>query len=284
MRNRLLTAAGLAIVGIPILIFSQYIAYPIAIAIFSMLACWEVMRLVNFHKNPFVYIPTFILSGCLPIFTHSYFFGAPDSFFGLRTIDYVPYIMLSVFGYLVYLIAVAVLSRGKMGYTETAKLFTMVSYITVAFTSLTAVRYIENGVYYFLLPIIGAWICDIFAFFTGMLIGKHKLAPELSPKKTVEGAIGGIVFTFIAFMLYGLIVDLFFELQPNYIILGVLGLIIPVVAQVGDLWASLIKREHSIKDYSRILPGHGGVIDRFDSIFATSTVMFIISLVFPIFY
>lgn len=283
MRTRIITAVVMAVFGIPLLILSQYIAFPIAMAALCALACWEVMRLFGFHKKPVIFIPTYIIATALPIFTHSIFFGSTDSLFGSSQHSYVPYIMFAIFGYMVYLIGVAVFSRRRISCSDIAELFMMVSYVTIAFTAVCATRYMPNGGYLFLLPIIGAWMCDSFAYFSGMLFGKHKLAPEISPKKTIEGAIGGAVMTFIAFMVYGLIVDLWFEPTTNFITLGILGVIIPVVGQIGDLWASLIKREHGIKDYSRILPGHGGIIDRFDSIFATSIVMFFVSLVFPIF-
>ena len=142
-------------------------------------------------------------------------------------------------------------------------------------------RYMQNGVYIFALVFVAAWMCDVFAYFTGRFFGKHKLAPHLSPKKTVEGSIGGIIFAVLGCMLYGLIVDLATDLHARYLVLACLGLSLSVISQIGDLWASLIKREHGIKDYSQMLPGHGGVMDRFDSILAISTVLMALCMVFP---
>ena len=126
-----------------------------------------------------------------------------------------------------------------------------------------------------------AWGSDVFAYFTGRFFGKHKLIPEVSPKKTVEGAIGGIVCAGGLAMLYGLIVSSLTELTPNYLVLALCGVILAAFSQIGDLIASLLKREHGIKDYGRIFPGHGGVMDRFDSILAIATVLMAICLVFP---
>ena len=128
-----------------------------------------------------------------------------------------------------------------------------------------------------------AWATDTFAFATGKLFGKHKLIPEISPKKTVEGAIGGIVFATLAFLLYGFGVELFTDLTANYLVLAISGAILAVISQIGDLIASLIKREHGVKDYSNLLPGHGGIMDRFDSILAVSTPLIFISLLFKLF-
>ena len=155
------------------------------------------------------------------------------------------------------------------------------AYVVAAFSSLSVVRLIENvGIYCLGLVLVTAWITDTFAYVVGSLIGKHKLIPEISPKKTVEGSIGGIVFSMIGTMLYGLLISLFTDITPNYIVLAIAGLILSVISQVGDLIASLIKREHNVKDYGSILPGHGGIMDRFDSILSVSTATMIISLIF----
>ena len=120
------------------------------------------------------------------------------------------------------------------------------------------------------------------AYVVGSLFGKHKLIPEISPKKTIEGAIGGVVSATVAYLLFGLILDLAIpNIEVNYIILVLFGLVLSVVSQLGDLIASLIKREHNIKDYGKLLPGHGGIMDRFDSIMAVSTILLILSIVFP---
>ena len=126
---------------------------------------------------------------------------------------------------------------------------------------------------------LGAWICDTFAYFTGVLIGKHKLIPEISPKKTIEGSIGGIIFTIIGFIVYGLIMNSFFEAQLSYVYLAILGLALSVVSQVGDLIASAIKRQYSIKDFGNIFPGHGGVLDRFDSVMLSAPVLLMINTI-----
>ena len=147
-------------------------------------------------------------------------------------------------------------------------------YIICGFSSIQLLR--ELSSYIYLLVFVGAWITDIFAYFTGMLFGKHKLCEAVSPKKTVEGSIGGTLFCALAFVVFG-----FITLNKNaeiwkYLILAASGLIISAVSQIGDLSMSLIKRHYGIKDFGKIFPGHGGMLDRFDSIIAVSIVLFIL--------
>ena len=142
-------------------------------------------------------------------------------------------------------------------------------------------RYIENGVYYFALVFVASWVCDVFAYFVGRAFGRHKLIPEISPKKTVEGAIGGVVCTTLCFVLYGFIISRISEFAPKYFVLAIFGFVLSVVAQLGDLIASLIKREHGVKDYGCIFPGHGGVLDRFDSILAVAPFLLALCVLFP---
>jgi len=142
-------------------------------------------------------------------------------------------------------------------------------------------RYMPAGIWNLIIILVAAWGSDMSAYFTGMLFGRHKLIPEVSPKKTVEGAIGGVVCATLLMILYGFIVGAATEFKPNYIVLAFCGLVLSAVSQVGDLAASLIKRERGVKDYGKIFPGHGGVMDRFDSILSISTLLMIICVLFP---
>ena len=129
---------------------------------------------------------------------------------------------------------------------------------------------------------IGSWVSDTGAWFFGRLFGKHKLIPEVSPKKTVEGAVGGVLSAALAFVLYGFIIHrIDASLSPNYLILAVSGVICAIVSQFGDLIASLVKRHYGIKDYGNVFPGHGGVMDRFDSVLLVSPVLYLLITYIP---
>ena len=273
MKVRVLTGVGIFVVGLPILLLSDYVVFPVALGILCLIACFELLRTFGLHKNPVVSIPSYILACCAPVFS--------SNLFKIATERYKLYLALSLFAYLIYLAGVAVLSSGKISFKSASAAFTSVCYITVSFTSLSLIKYMEDGAYFIGLVFITAWMCDTFAYFTGRLLGKHKLAPELSPKKTIEGSVGGIVFAVLGCMLYGLTVELAFGMSANYFVLVAIGLFGSVVAQIGDLWASLIKREYGIKDYSKLLPGHGGIMDRFDSILAISAPLMVICMLLP---
>jgi phosphatidate cytidylyltransferase len=137
------------------------------------------------------------------------------------------------------------------------------------------------GKYIYLLIFIGAWMTDTGAYFIGVFFGKHKLIPEVSPKKTVEGAFGGVLGCIVGYVIFGVILNIFFDVTVNYIALILLAIVISVISQCGDLIASYVKRERGIKDYGSIFPGHGGMMDRFDSIIAVAPVILGIILLLP---
>lgn len=122
------------------------------------------------------------------------------------------------------------------------------------------------------------WISDVCAFFTGVYLGKHKLAPVLSPKKSIEGSIGGIVGAMLTVALYAWVLSLLNMAPTHYVgkfmIMGAIG---SLISQIGDLAASAIKRQVDLKDYGTLIPGHGGIMDRFDSIIFTAPVIYIMS-------
>ena len=123
----------------------------------------------------------------------------------------------------------------------------------------------KNGNILIWYAIIAAWGTDIFAFFTGKLIGKHKFS-KVSPKKSIEGCIGGTIGAVILILLYTMAVNYFWNLQYSYVVMAVIGVALSLIGQMGDLAASSIKRYVDIKDYSNLIPGHGGMLDRIDSL------------------
>lgn len=149
-----------------------------------------------------------------------------------------------------------------------------VLYIPYLLSYIVGLRQMVGGEFYIWLIVICAFLTDTCAYFTGVAIGKHKLCPNLSPKKTIEGAIGGTVGCGLSCMLFGLIISRFFNQDVNFLSLFILGLIGSVSAQLGDLTASAIKRQYGIKDYGNLIPGHGGILDRIDSIIFVAPVVY----------
>ena len=149
--------------------------------------------------------------------------------------------------------------------------------IPLAMSCLLRLRLMEFGGGLVLMPLVAAFMSDAAALFTGMACGKHKLAPKASPKKTVEGAVGGLVGGIVGMVLFRIV---FFFVTVQALSIGwcmVIGLVGAFMGQLGDLSFSVIKRQCGIKDYGRLLPGHGGVLDRFDSVIIAAPVVWMIA-------
>ena len=140
--------------------------------------------------------------------------------------------------------------------------------IAIGWSFSSFLRLEASGIHrgWLLLPFILSFACDTFAYFAGLTLGRHKLAPKVSPKKTVEGSIGGLAGNVVCGLLFAYVMDRWFSASINAVPMVLLSLICGVVAQIGDLSFSLIKREFGIKDYGHLFLEHGGVLDRFDSV------------------
>lgn len=174
----------------------------------------------------------------------------------------VPFITLTV----VITLAIPVFMR-KYNVWSTGVTILGILYIPTFFGYLYLIRAIPQiGVYLIWFVFIISWISDTMAYFSGKAFGKTKLCPAVSPKKTVEGSIGGMLGSTVGCVVYGLFLKSFGIIDIPVLSLAFIGILGSIVSQIGDLSASSIKRNVGIKDYGKIMPGHGGVLDRFDSI------------------
>jgi phosphatidate cytidylyltransferase len=146
-------------------------------------------------------------------------------------------------------------------------------YIAVFFSFIVLVNNKTNGSYLVWLIFISSWLCDTTAYYVGRSMGKNKLCPKVSPNKTVEGSIGGLLGSAVACTIFGVIIR-GFGIHIDIIHFLLIGLLCGVFCQFGDLIASSIKRYVNAKDYSNLIPGHGGILDRFDSILFASVVVY----------
>lgn len=273
MKTRILTGTVMAAVGIPILIFSKYIVFPILLSLLALAAVFEMFRVLGFEKKYFLSAPAYLIALTLPIL--GYYFSNE------HTCGFILIAAATLFAYLVYMFFVAVFTKGALKFSDVSQLFAATVYVVMSFVAICVMRYMEAGIWNLIIMLVAAWGSDMSAYFTGMLFGRHKLIPEISPKKTVEGAVGGVICATLLMLLYGFIVSRTTAFTPNYYVLAFCGFVLSAVSQVGDLIASLIKREHEVKDYGKIFPGHGGVMDRFDSILSIATLLMIICVLFP---
>ena len=176
---------------------------------------------------------------------------------------------------------VSVFKHGESSHKEVFATGFMTMYIS-AFMSCASVLYKEYGIVPMLIIFICAWSTDTGAYFAGSAWGKHKLIPKVSPKKTVEGSLGGIVTAMLCCMLYMFIITAMGYNIPGfygfwgYAMIGAVGVVASVVSQLGDLTASAIKRDCGVKDYGKIFPGHGGFLDRFDSVIIIAPLIYYI--------
>jgi phosphatidate cytidylyltransferase len=151
---------------------------------------------------------------------------------------------------------------------------TMLSYVY-------QIRTLNNGLYLAFLVFLCSWGCDTCAYCVGVLIGKHKMAPKLSPKKSIEGAVGGVLGSALLTALYCFIFRNHMNIDATEIaILAVIAAVAGLISMVGDLCASAIKRNYDIKDYGHLIPGHGGILDRFDSMIITAPIIYYLASFF----
>jgi len=152
----------------------------------------------------------------------------------------------------------------------------------ILITSIVRLALLPNGAAFALVPFVAAFSSDSGAYFSGIFLGKHKLAPNLSPKKSIEGSIGGFLSAIVIMLLYGLILKAL-GYSVNFAVMGVYGFLGSLVCQIGDLSFSAVKRMAGVKDYGSLIPGHGGVLDRFDSMFWTAAMIEILVNFVPAF-
>jgi CDP-diglyceride synthetase len=176
--------------------------------------------------------------------------------------------------------AVIVFGHNKYNIIDVCVTAFGIAYIPFLMSFLIMLRNMDNGNILIWLIFIGAWGTDTLAYTFGRLFGKRKIIPEISPKKTLAGALGGILGCTLLMIVFGIIVNNNFGLDIRYITLILLGLFCGVISQIGDWSASAIKRYVNVKDFGKIMPGHGGVLDRFDSILFVAPVIYYVLVLF----
>lgn len=269
LKPRLLTAViGISLL-IGILLLAQH--YNPIIGIVTGLATafmtGEYLNANNLLKKAFISVPSIIVASLLPILINTSF------------------VYLVSICYFIVMFTVMIANHSKITYNELAYSVTGTLLISLGMSALPKICVNSSlTVFYFIAVFAIPWMTDAGGFFIGASFGKHKLCPNISPKKTVEGAVGGILFGVITSVLIGVLFKFVIttDLTINFLSLVLLGIIDAVISIIGDLSFSLIKRCYNIKDYGSIFPGHGGMLDRFDSIIFTAPIIVIINQFLPI--
>lgn len=183
-------------------------------------------------------------------------------------VDFDRYGMMSLIVSLILLMFVYVFSYPKYEASQVMAAYFGIIYVGVMLSFIFLTRNLEGGKFLVWLIFICSWGCDTCAYCVGMLIGKHKMAPVLSPKKSIEGAIGGVIGAAFLGAVYAVAIH---SPVQEYALISAVG---ALISMVGDLAASAIKRNRGIKDYGKLIPGHGGILDRFDSVIFTAPVIY----------
>ncbi len=261
MKQRVITALIFGIIFIGALVLMNTIVFPFFVAIISLMAVYEIEKAVGL-KNKLILISSLVVSAFIPFATH----------FAIK-------INTSAFACM-YVVLILVFMLLKFNETKFEQaVISIFSSICVPFSFSLMIVFRDapnyfngftkkDGVYLLLFAFCASWATDIFAYFVGSKLGKHKLCPSISPKKSVEGAIGGVIgATLVSVLLLFIFRKFIFEGSSliSYPVVAVLGVILSVISMFGDLAASTIKRNFGIKDFGKLLPGHGGIMDRFDS-------------------
>lgn len=255
-----------AIVALGLLIFvliqNNQLVFNIAVTILSVIALWEFYEAVR-------------KKGLKPISFVGYMSTLALIGIGYISKDILIMIVLLMLPLLLFIaFCTSILTNIKYNIFDISITLMGVLYVTYLFSFICYTKVMPYGDYLIWFIFGGAWMTDTLAYFVGMAIGKHKFS-QISPKKSIEGCIGGLIGCVAFYLIYTYFLNNNVDgLEINYILIGCLGLLVSVVSQIGDFAASSIKRFCEIKDYSEIMPGHGGILDRFDSILLISPLVY----------
>ncbi len=252
MRVRVISGLTIVVIMLILFFFAPPPVLPVVLSFVAALASVEMLKAVGIKHNPRVFVYSATASAIYPLLA---------------------YFQLSIFYYCVVVGVLIILLFGESIYNNSAFKFTEFCYACfagtfapLALTSLVRLHIRDDRLITLMMPVVISVLNDSFSLTSGVLFGKHKLAPVVSPKKTIEGSIGGTLCTFIVVFAVAMSLNAFSSIEINLFHLTIVLLVCNLVSQFGDLSFSMIKRQFSIKDFSNLIPGHGGVLDRLDSL------------------
>ena len=236
----------------------------ICLGLLSLIAAFELNRALKIQWS----VPAFLAYGT--IIAH---------YVCLRFVESKYIILVYAVSLIIYL-AVFVITYPKFELLEIFGSYFTIFYAGVSLSFLYLLRiHPPSGAFLVWLAVFSSWGCDIAAYLIGMKFGKHPFVPKLSPKKSIEGAVGGIIGAVLFSVIYGIIIQKYVpDIKSAPLVFGIVAIFGAAAGQIGDLAASAIKRKVGIKDYGRLIPGHGGIMDRFDAMILVAPMMYIITI------
>ncbi|MDD5863241.1 MAG: phosphatidate cytidylyltransferase [Firmicutes bacterium] len=269
MKTRIISAAILVPILFLLVLVAPVIVAAIVMGVLLAIAAYELLYRTGLVKHPRLVIYACVMAFAVCLWSY---FDARRAYFE---------IILLVFWLLLF--SEMMLDHVKIHFEMLAMCFTAGVVIPYMLSSLIRILNLDIGRYVILIPFVVAFMSDTGAYFVGLKFGHHKLAPVVSPNKTIEGAVGGVVLATVSMLVYALILDLLpGGLRVNYGLALLYGFAGSLIGIFGDLSFSAIKRQTGVKDYGNLIPGHGGVLDRFDSVTTVAPVMEILLLLLPI--
>jgi len=252
MLKRIVVSVILLPLLLLVLLWAPKICTALLFAALAGIAAWELLRGTGLVREIRLVIYTVAVAALVPIWSY---FGCDGT--------------LGEAGALIFFVLLfmeMLLSHGKLSFEKIA--ICVVGGLLIPYLLASLVRIIadDNGRLLILVPFVIAFLSDSGAYFVGCAIGKHKMAPVISPKKSWEGFFGGLATAILGMIVYALIMSKFFQCEVNYLFAAIYGFVGALGGVFGDLCFSVIKRQTGIKDYGNLIPGHGGALDRFDSI------------------
>lgn len=271
MKTRVITAAVLIPVLLVVLLAAPKIVAALIWGAFLAIAAYELLYRTDLVKNVNLVGTAAVMAFAVTIWSY---LGASDAWGLLGTIVF----FMALFSQMM-------MSHVKVRFEQICLCMVAGLVVPYLLSSMIRIHVMKSGKFLVLIPFVVAFASDAGAYFAGKYMGQHKLAPVISPHKTVEGALGGIVSAVVAMILYCLILSLPVEplnFQVNYLCAILYGLLGSVAGILGDLCFSVIKRQTGIKDYGDLIPGHGGILDRFDSMVLVAPLMEALLLIVPV--
>lgn len=281
MKTRIISAAVGIVIFIAAIAAAVNISPLIMHVLLTAVGCigvYEALKPTGYVRSKFILISSICYAAITP-FVYSIELVASEFEFELLIRHEV---CLVLYGLVIFI--AGMVKHNEVDPRQVAFAFTATISITFCFWSLAAVFSNQDGhgLFYLLLVFIAAWACDTGAYFTGYFFGKHKMAPQISPKKTVEGAVGGVLVDVIVMVAACIIFNYVTDYTANILLVGLFTPVLALAGMFGDLIFSYIKRDCGIKDYGKIMPGHGGILDRFDSVITVAPLMYLVLAHFPI--
>lgn len=271
LKQRLIFGIAGIILALAVLIFTSPLVIGCFVALIALIGMYEFFKVTGLKNSPSSYAG-YVFSLALYLLV----------LFCKTNLK--EYIMLLICAYILVLMTIMVFFHSKCTFSKAALSFMGTMYISIFFMHIIFIRNTEAGYLNIWLIFISAWATDTFAYFAGRMFGKHKLCPTISPKKTIEGAVGGTIGCIICICLYVYFCSKYSLFSANYLNAVILSLLTAIFSQLGDLAASCIKREHDVKDYGNLIPGHGGILDRFDSALLISPLVYYLTQYLPVIF